>query len=351
TEPVVFSEPGVTTVKLFVIDANGVIDPTPPSLTVTVEAAPVDNTTPPAATGPSGMIVMPEGDVTIAVGESVDFNAMGSSPDGLELTYLWNFGGGAPDFVGQMPGMVPFNEAGVFPVTLLVIDSAGNPDPNPPSITVTVVDPLAPIAQIISPAGDITIAEGDTVDFMGMGVSPSGAEPLSYHWDFDRFSAPTDVPNPGPVVFDKAGIYEAEFWVKDANGVKSAPVDIMITVEPASASTTPPPTTGGQTSPPTANRGPGVPDADIILPATRSVTIAVGDAVEFAADVENVDPATAIMVWDFDGAVPNVVGQNPGFVTFDMQGVYTVTFTVTSADGVVDPNPPKVEVIVEPAVP
>ena len=45
---------------------------------------------------PNGVIDTPGADVTIAVGETVNFSGTGASPDSSEpLTYLWNFGSGS----------------------------------------------------------------------------------------------------------------------------------------------------------------------------------------------------------------------------------------------------------------
>ena len=337
TAPILFDHPDVYTITLTVTDANGVSDPTPAMIKVTAELPPE----PPASTAPMGNILMPDEDVTIMVGESVDFNGLGVSPAGLEpLIYLWNFGGGAPDFEGAMPGLVPFNMAGVFTVSLLVVDSTGVPDPNPPSVTITVIDPAEPIAQILNPPEDITIEQGMAIEFIGEGFSPVGAEPLMYMWDFGGLAPAVADPIGGLILFDMPGVYEIILHVTDANGVMdSTPASVIITVEPV--------------NPAPVDPGPdpviaATPDADMLSPATKSIVISVGDSIEFIGEPEYVDLATASFLWDFGGAIPNVNAISPGFVTFDMEGIYNVTFIVTNAEGVSDPNPPTVEVIVEP---
>jgi lysophospholipase L1-like esterase len=88
---------------------------------------------------PTGTISSPTGNVTIAVGGAVNFAGSGTDPQGLALTYDWNFGGaGIPDSTQQNPGLVQFGNPGTFTVTLTVTDSAGLSDPAPPTRNVTV---------------------------------------------------------------------------------------------------------------------------------------------------------------------------------------------------------------------
>lgn len=88
---------------------------------------------------PDGVIDTPTGDVTINQGDAVTFTGTGTDPDGhLPLTFVWDFGGGAPNSTQEDPGAVPFNTPGTFTVTFTVTDSLGLADPTPDTRTVTV---------------------------------------------------------------------------------------------------------------------------------------------------------------------------------------------------------------------
>jgi hypothetical protein len=90
---------------------------------------------------PDGSIDQPVGDVSIEIGQTVSFSATGTDPDGdTSLTYLWNFGAGSgiADSTLEDPGVVQFNSAGVFTVTLTVTDSQSLADPSPATRVVTV---------------------------------------------------------------------------------------------------------------------------------------------------------------------------------------------------------------------
>src|SRR5215471_8630270 len=81
------------------------------------------------------------------------------------------------------------------------------------------------------------------------------------------------------------------------------------------------------------------PNGTITAP-TGSVTVKAGECVNFTGggtDPDNNLPLT--YAWDFGGGAPNTTAQNPGAVTFDTPGVYTVSFTVTDALGLADPSP------------
>jgi hypothetical protein len=91
-------------------------------------------------------------DITIAVGESVDFSGTGTDPENdLPLTYRWSFGAGSglADVTDEDPGLKQFNNPGSFTVTYTVNDAAGLGDPTPAVRLVTVQGgaPVEPLPQ------------------------------------------------------------------------------------------------------------------------------------------------------------------------------------------------------------
>jgi len=271
---IVFDMAGVYTVMFTVTDSLGQADPTPAQVIITVEdpvpADPPPADPPPAdpppvdpvpADPPIGEITAPTTDTTIAVGDSIDFAGMGTSPIAADpVTYLWDFDGGAPEFLDQNPGLVTFNMAGIFEVTLEVTDANGVTDPMPPTIIVTVEDPAAPPAdpaappadtdpaadpdapmgEIVSPDAAMTITVGETIEFIGEGESPTDL-PLTYLWDFGGAAPEATVPEPGEVIFDAEGTFVVTFTVTDEAGVVDPmPPTVEIIVEPDAAAAPPP---------------------------------------------------------------------------------------------------------------
>ncbi|MEX2493354.1 MAG: discoidin domain-containing protein [Nitrospirales bacterium] len=87
------------------------------------------------------------------------------------------------------------------------------------------------------------------------------------------------------------------------------------------------------------------PDGAIDSP-TGNVTINVGQSVFFSGTYSdpNGDPASSFL-WSFgDPAISNSTIQNPGQITFNNVGTYTVSFTVTDSLGKQDPFPGKTTV-------
>ena len=90
---------------------------------------------------PNGVIDSPSTNLTIAVGQSVNFAGTGTDPDNnTPLTYLWNFGTGSgiSNSTAQDPGLKQFNNIGIFTVTFTVKDALGLADPTPATRTITV---------------------------------------------------------------------------------------------------------------------------------------------------------------------------------------------------------------------
>ncbi|RKZ60584.1 MAG: hypothetical protein DRQ44_12585, partial [Gammaproteobacteria bacterium] len=93
---------------------------------------------------PDGVINTPGSDLTINVGDSLNFTATGSDPDGdLPLAYQWSFGSGSgiANTSSEDPGSKQFNNAGTFSVSFTVTDSQGLADSTPAVRIITVQNP------------------------------------------------------------------------------------------------------------------------------------------------------------------------------------------------------------------
>jgi chitodextrinase len=114
---------------LFLLNSSGV-----PSVAkfVQVSATPTDQP-------PTGSIVTPATDKTIAAGGAVAFSGSGSDPDGTISGYKWVFPGGNPSSSSLAnPGNVIFSATGTYVASLTVTDNAGLTDPSPKTRTINV---------------------------------------------------------------------------------------------------------------------------------------------------------------------------------------------------------------------
>ena len=305
---VTFSTPGTYTVRFTVRDALGVADPTPSTRVVTVTSNPP----------PNGTISTPAADITITVGQVVNFAATGSDPNNnTPLTYAWDFGGGAPNTTVEDPGYVKFSTSGTYKVTLAVTDAHGLADPTPATRTVTVNANEAPNGVVNSPVTNVSIAAGESINFTGTGSDADNNLPLSYVWTFGGGATNMTVENPGAVVFKAAGTYIVTFTVRDALGVADpTPSTRIVTV--------------------TGNHAPN----GVIDTPSAGITIAAGQSVSFTGTGSDSDrnlPLT--FLWNFGGGSANSTVEDPGAVVFKNSGTYKVTFTVTDGLGLADLTP------------
>ena len=121
---------------LFLLNQSGV-----PSVAQMVHLSATPNDLP-----PDGSIVSPAGDVTINVGDSVNFAGSATDPDDGVAAYSWIFPEGTPaSSSAQNPGLVSFGEEGTFVVSMTAIDASGVNDPSPPTRTI-LVQSVSPIA-------------------------------------------------------------------------------------------------------------------------------------------------------------------------------------------------------------
>jgi PKD repeat protein len=278
---------------------------TPPTRTVSV--------TPPANMAPTATINAPAGNVTVAQGGTVNFQGSGADPDNnLPLSYSWNFGGGAPNSTQQNPGAVTFNTAGTFTVSFTVTDSLGLASTAAMRvITVTPPANQAPVATIGSPAGNVTVAQGGTVNFQGSGADPDNNLPLTYSWNFGGGAPNSTQQNPGAVTFNTAGTFTVSFTVTDSLGLASTPVTRVVTVMG-----------DGQQQP-----------VAIIEEPKQDRTIVQGKSVEFHAKVQGGDDNISYN-WSFPGGTPASSSSKEVKVTFNAAGTFTATLVVTNSQGV-----------------
>jgi len=83
---------------------------------------------------PDGEITSPAEDVTIRAGQTVDFAGRARDHDGTVIAYSWILPGGTPSKSSrQSPGLVRFNEAGTYVISMTAFDDAGANDPSPPT--------------------------------------------------------------------------------------------------------------------------------------------------------------------------------------------------------------------------
>lgn len=131
----IVSEP--ETKHIYVGDVNA-----PPPGTGTgagTNAPPVPNPDAPMAS-----IDSPTGDVTIMLGDTIEFLGSGTDPNGLPLTFRWSFGRNMPGSTVQNPGNVTFDKVGVFNVKLEVTNPNGLEGKARIKVTVDAPPPAAP---------------------------------------------------------------------------------------------------------------------------------------------------------------------------------------------------------------
>jgi galactose oxidase-like protein/PKD domain-containing protein len=129
---------------LFLIDSAGV-----PSVATFIQLSPY------ATAPPQGAITTPTGDVTISAGQAVNFSTTSSA-----AAYSWVFPGGTPAKSVLPSQSVTFANPGAYTVSLTVIDSSGNSDPNPPTRTVTVLPATADFAITVAQAAQEVVPGG-----------------------------------------------------------------------------------------------------------------------------------------------------------------------------------------------
>ena len=190
------------------------------------------------------------------------------------------------------------------------------------SVTIKITTPES---HIELPATDVKIDPGGSVQFAGSGSDPDGDLPLSYDWEFGGGAPNSTLKDPGPIVFNNAGIYRVRFTVIDSSGLADPTPDERTVVV-------------GDLN---------VPPQGFILEPAGSMTIQEGQSIVFRGGASDADGDSSFTyAWDFDEGAPNVNVKDPGPVTFNTIGSFVVQLAVTDARGLADPTPAEVEITV-----
>jgi PKD repeat protein len=209
-----FAETGSYNVTLTVTDSNGLASTD--ALLVSVNGPP---------TASAGL------NQTVVAGTVVTFNGSSSNDDGgaSALNYTWNttVGGNIVLLYTDHPTF-SFVTAGIYTVTLTVMDAGGLTATDTMVVTVTPTN-TAPVANAGS---DQTAKAGDVVIFDGgASTDDSGVAGLNYTWEFAYQGRTERMYGPQPTfTFDEAGTYTVTLTVRDTEGLTSTDT-LVVTVE------------------------------------------------------------------------------------------------------------------------
>jgi PKD repeat protein len=246
-------------------------------------------------TNPTGAITLPAGSTTIIAGQTVRFSGSASGGN-APLSFLWNFDGGAANSTVLNPGNVVFLNPGIYDVSFSVTDTDSDMADGG-TVTVTVLADTQPENNIFTPAGNVVIVAGQSVNFSG--TASGGNSPLAYSWDFGGGATNSSVLNPGNVTFATAGTYTVTFSATDVDGDRVSKTRTV--------------TVAADTRPTVAISSP-----------SANTTLIAGQSVNFTATATGGN-GTLTYLWNFNGGTTNSTVLNPGNVTFATAGTYNVT--------------------------
>lgn len=275
------------------------------TLTVTDDGTPplIDTATTTAEIGIGNIAPTADanGPYTGTVGVPVTFDGTGSSDDGAIVAYDWDFGDGG---VGTGPTPThTYASDGVFNVILTVTDDGTPPLTDSATATATIDVLVPPVADADGPYGGVV---GQPVIFDGSGSTDPDGTIVAYDWDFGDGNTGLGV-SPSHT-YAAAGAYTVTLTVTDDDGLTD------------SNSTT------------------AAIDPDLIPPiadANGPYSGTVGVPVSFDG-TGSIDPDGTIVAYDWDFGDGNVgTGPTPTH-TYAVDGVYTVSLTVTDDDSLID---------------
>ncbi len=230
-------------------------------------------------------------------GASIAFSSAGSSdPDGIIVTYDWDFGDGETG-VGPSPSHI-YADNGSYTLTLTVTDDGGVIRLDTTLVTVGNADPTA------DAGGPYSGGEGSTIAFSGSVSDPGIADTHTFSWNFGDGSGASG--QTVTHVYADNGLYVVTLTVTDDDGGTNSSITSATVANVA----------------PTAWAG-------------GAYAGTVGAPISFAGSAT--DPGTLpdeirSYSWNFGDGISGVTGQTASH-TYSAAGTYIVTWTVTDKDG------------------
>jgi len=158
-----------------------------------------------------------------------------------------------------------------------------------------------PIPEADFVADETLILIGTSVNFTDI----STGEPTSWSWSFEGGTPETSTEQNPVITYNTEGVFDVSLTVTNVSGTDTETKTEYITV-----TTTPPP--------PVANF------------TVDDNTVAVGDNASFT-DLSTGDPTS--WLWSFEGGTPETSTEQNPVITYNTQGVYDVTLTVSNDNG------------------
>jgi PKD repeat protein len=249
-------------------------------------------------------------DIDTIEDEPVTFDATESydtPQDTLTLMYAWNFGDGSEDATGPTVTHT-YTEQGVYEVILTVTDDNGATATDTLSVLVRNVPPIADAGE------DIVVNEDDEVlfDASGSNDTPTDAQQLAYHWDFNAVDGTEDIDATGIQVthtYTQEAEYQVTLTVIDNNGA-TATDTITVFVN---------------NIPPIANAG-----SNLVVDEDEEVVFDATGSTDTPSDIP-----TLSYEWNFGDNYSDVEGAHGPYPkhTYTHAGLYKVKLLVEDDDG------------------
>lgn len=147
---------------------------------------------------------------TVTAGSTVNFTDLSTN---FPTSWSWTFSGGTPTSSTVQNPSVVYNTAGVYTVSLTVVNGAGNDTETKTNyITVTAVT-TPPVANFTANA--TSISAGGSVNFTDLSTNL----PTSWSWTFAGGNPSTSTSqNPSNIIYAAQGIYDVSLTVTNAYG-------------------------------------------------------------------------------------------------------------------------------------
>ena len=233
----------------------------------------------------------------ITMGQTIHFTDL--TTGNPASSWDWDLPGGTPNASSQQNPSVIYNTAGVYDVTLTVVNPDGT-DTETKVGYITVDEVIAPVADFI--ASKIEVTEGEMIDFTDLSIN----NPITWNWVFygaEPISSHDQ--NPDSILYPAAGVYDVKLTSANYGGSSTELKEGYITVIPGTP-----------------------PLADFYADVTE---IQEGDTVNFF-DLTTGSPYE--WEWTFEGGTPSTSNlQNPAGIVYSTTGLYDVQLTATNSFG------------------